>query len=157
MRRSGGARPRGFTLVELLVVMAVLGILAVAVMPLAELSVQRDKERELKRALWTIREAIDAYKRAADSGALVAATPSGYPPSLEALVVGAAGTRGEPQCFLRAIPRDPFAAAGVAPAESWALRSYASPPDKPAPGQDVYDVRSRAVGNALDGTALKDW
>lgn len=147
----------GFSLVELLVVMAVLGILAGAVMPLAELGVRRERERELKRALWEIRDAIDAYKRAGDAGLFVPPTPTGYPPSLEALVAGVNGTRGERLHFLRRIPRDPFAPEGVEAAQSWALRSHRSPPDRPAPGDDVYDVRSRAPGRGLNGVALEAW
>jgi len=95
---------RGFSLVELMVVMAILGVLAVAAYPVAELTVQRDRERELKRALWEIRDAIDAYKRASDAGAIPKlSNQTGYPPSLLALTVGVPDARagGQMLYFLR--------------------------------------------------------
>ena len=154
------SRGEGFTLIELLVVMAVLGILAMAAMPLAEISVQRDREQELRRGLWQIRDAIDAYKRAVDAGNVaVSAGVSGYPPNLQALVEGVPDTKatGHTQYFLRRIPRDPFADESVSAAESWGLRSYASSPENPRPGADVYDVHSRSAKVGLNGVALRDW
>ena len=151
---------RGFTIIELLVVMAVLSILAMAAFPLAEVSVQRDREQELKRNLWQIRDAIDAYKRAVDTGLIaVPAGNPGYPPNLEALVVGLpnAKTAGQRQFFLRRIPRDPFAVPGVPAEKSWGLRSYQSPPNAPQPGEDVYDVFSTSDKVGLNGVALRDW
>lgn len=151
---------RGFSLIEMLVVMAVLGVLAAAVMPLAEVTLQRDRERELKRALWEIRDAIDAYKRASDLGTVArAADGSGFPPSLATLVAGVPNARsaGERLYFLRRIPRDPFAPPGVSPEQSWGLRSYQSPPDRPEPGNDVYDVYSRSAAVGLNGVPLRDW
>jgi general secretion pathway protein G len=151
-------RLRGYTLIELLVVMAVLGLLAAAVMPLAEVTVQRERERELKRALWEMRDAIDAYKRAADAGAV----PTGYsvyPPSLDSLVQGVpdASAEGGKRFFLRRIPRDPFAPADLEPARTWGLRSYASEPDRPQSGADVYDVHSRSERIGLNGLPLRQW
>ena len=151
---------RGFTLVELLVVMAVLGILAMMAFPLAEVSVERDREQELRRGLWEIRDAIDAYKKAVDAGTIpTVAGASGYPPNLLALTAGIANPKasGQAQFFLRRVPRDPFAEEGVPAEASWGLRSYASPPDDPQPGADVYDVYSRSNRLGLNGVALKDW
>lgn len=153
-------RVTGFTLVELLVVMAVLGILAMAAMPLAEVSVQRDREQELRRGLWQIRDAIDAYKRAVDTGHVaVSAGVSGYPTNLQVLVEGVpdAKATGQTQYFLRRVPRDPFADESVSAADSWGLRSYASAPESPRAGADVYDVYSRSNKIGLNGVALRDW
>jgi general secretion pathway protein G len=152
--------PRGFTLVELLVVMAILGVLASAAVPLAQIALQRDRERELKYALWQIRDAIDQYRRAVDAGTIprVPGT-SGYPPDLPTLTRGVpdATAMGRTQYFLRRIPRDPFADAMLAPEATWALRCYESPPDRPRPGSDVYDVASRSALTGLNGVPLRDW
>lgn len=153
---------RGYSLVELLVVLAVLGLLATLAMPLAEMTVQREKERELKRALWEIRDAIDAYQRARAAGA-VAGEPgrSQYPPDLLALTQPTPDARperrGEVLRFLRRVPRDPFADPALPAEASWGLRSYLSDADRPQPGADVYDVHSRATTLGLNGVPLKDW
>jgi general secretion pathway protein G len=152
----------GFTIIELLVVMAVLGVLAAAVMPLSETLVTAQKERELRSALREIRGAIDDYKRAVDSGSMsVSAGESGYPSSLRVLVEGSIDTRpqsrGQMLFFLRRIPRDPFADLRVPAEQTWSLRSYASPPSKPAPGADVYDVHSSSTFTGLDGSAYASW
>lgn len=152
----------GFTIIELLVVMAVLGVLAAAVMPLGETLVTAQKERELRIALREIRGAIDDYKRAADRGAVaVAAGDNGYPASLKELVEGTPDSRpqgkGQTQYFLRQIPRDPFADARLPAEQTWRLRSYASPPSKPAPGADVYDVHSSSTATGLDGSHYASW
>jgi general secretion pathway protein G len=149
----------GFSLVELMAVLAVMAVLAAAAMPLAELSWQRERERELKRALWEIRDAIDAHKRAADAGQ-IEKVGDGYPPRLDALVAGVPvrGARpGELRYFLRRLPRDPFAAEGVPAERSWGLRSMASPPERPAPGADVFDVYSLSTATGLNGVPLRAW
>jgi general secretion pathway protein G len=153
---------RGYTLVELLVVMAILGILAAAVMPLGEALMRAQQERQLRLALADIRQAIDEYKRAADKGHIRAdASEAGYPRSLQSLVSGVADTRpgssGQMMYFLRQLPRDPFAAPDLPAEATWRVRSYASPPDRPAPGADVFDVASSSDGAAMDGSRLRDW
>jgi len=154
-------RTRGFTLIEMLVVLALLGVLASAARPLLELSVQRSREHELRQALRTLREAIDAYKRAAESGSVVQSPEdSGYPPKLEVLVDGVADARspnGRKLYFLRRLPRDPFAPVDQPAAETWGLRAYDSPPDEPHAGRDVFDVFSHSEKRALDGSKVKDW
>jgi general secretion pathway protein G len=151
----------GFTLIELLVVLTVLAILASVAMPLAELTVTRKKEEQLRRALWEIRDAIDAYKRAVDNKEIVSATRSGYPPDLVTLTEGtnAVRARGSEQMyFLRRVPRDPFHPDPATPPErTWTLRSYASPPDRPRTGDDVFDVASASDRVGLDGRPYRDW
>jgi general secretion pathway protein G len=153
----------GFTMIELLVVLAILGVLAAAVLPLGETVVAAQKERELREALMEIRGAIDTYKRAADAGVIAKSTESGFPPSLQALVDGApglpvaSGSQSGSVYFLRQLPRDPFAEPNVQAAATWRLRSYASPPAAPAPGADVYDVHSSSSGTSLDGVPYAKW
>jgi general secretion pathway protein G len=156
------ARHGGFTLVELLAVVAIMAVLASIGMPLAELSMQRAKEEDLRRALRDIRGALDAYKRLSDDGRIErAADASGYPPRLNVLVDGVTDAKSPTAAklyFLRRLPRDPLDTDATGDAEStWALRSYASPPDDPKPGKDVYDVHSRSLGTALDGTPYHTW
>lgn len=148
-------------MIELLVVMAVLGVLAAAILPLGESLLRAQKERELREALWQIRTALDDYKQAVDRNVIARTTDSGYPPDLDTLVAGAEDMRpgygGRSVYFLRQLPRDPFADPGLPAAATWRLRSYASPPDRPQPGVDVFDVRSSATGTALDGTPYTGW
>jgi general secretion pathway protein G len=155
-------RARGYTLVELLVVMAVLGLLATMAMPLAEMTLQRERERELKRALWEIRDAIDAYKRARDLGAIAGpASGSPYPPDLPTLTRAVTDARvdhrGEVMRFLRSVPRDPFADPAVPAELGWVLRSFMSEAAEPKPGGDVYDVHSLSDRIGLNGIPLKQW
>ena len=156
-------RHRGFTIIELVITVAILSLLATAVVPSAQLVYQRERESELRSSLRTIRQAIDAYKQASDVGQIKKeANKSGYPPDLQSLVDGVedassakAGTR---IYFLRRLPRDPFWPDATTPAaETWALRSYASPPDDPQPGDDVYDVSSRSSRTGLNGVPYHDW
>ncbi|MBC7729065.1 MAG: type II secretion system protein [Microbacteriaceae bacterium] len=154
-------RAKGFTLIEMLVVLALMGILASAARPLLELSVQRSREHELRQSLRTIRTALDAYKKAVELGAVgKGAEDSGYPPTLNALVSGVADAKspdGKKIYFLRRLPRDPFADAALSPAETWGLRAADSPPEEPRPGRDVFDIYSRSERRALDGTKYRDW
>lgn len=154
---------RGFTLIELVVTVAIVALLATAIVPSARLVYQREREVELRSALRTIRTAIDAYKRAVDTGHVKKELDkSGYPPDLQVLVDGVDDARsaqdGVKIYFLRQIPRDPFwPDTSVPAAESWGLRSYASPPDDPQPGDDVFDVYSRSSLTGLNGVPLREW
>lgn len=152
---------RGFSLVELVVVLAIMAVLASIGLPLTELARQRAKEEDLRRGLREIRTALDTYKRLVEQGSIQkAADASGYPPNLEVLVDGvqdAKSPRGAKIYLLRKLPRDPFAPEAGAPAETWALRSYASDAKDPKPGADVFDVHSRSTVVSLNGTAYNEW
>jgi general secretion pathway protein G len=164
MNPKKGARrsAHGFTLVELIITVAIVGLLATVAMPLAELTVRRAKESELRIALRDVRGAIDAYRKAAEQGRIaLAADASGYPPNLDALVEGAEDATSPDRkkiYFLRRLPRDPFFAdREVAAAQTWGLRSYSSSPEDPQPGDDVFDVRSLHAGVGLDGIPYSEW
>jgi len=156
-------RPRaGFTLIELLVTATIVAILAGMALPLAELNVKRTRENELRAALREIRGAIDAYKRAVDEGRIPKqADESGYPPNLAVLTDGVEDARSPAKTkiyFLRRLPRDPLHPDAQAPAaETWGRRSYASPPDAPQEGRDVYDVYSLSEGQGINGLAYRQW
>lgn len=155
---------RGFTLIELLVTLAILGTLATIALPMAELSVQRQREKELRAALRELRTAIDQYRQASAEGRIKrAAQESGYPPSLEVLVSGVEDATDPDKrklYFLRRLPVDPFVQARspqLPPAQQWGLRSYRSEPDDPKPGDDVFDVYSLAEGIGFNGQRYRDW
>lgn len=155
-------RARGFTLVELVVTVAIVSLLASMAMPVAELASRRAKEQELRVALREIRNALDAYKRAGDEGRIARlAGESGYPPTLRVLVQGVEDARSPDKrrlTFLRRVPRDPFAKTPeLEAAATWGLRSYESPADAPQEGRDVYDVFSLAPGRGLDGRPYREW
>ena len=154
-------RESGFTLIELMVTVLIVGILASGALPLAQLVVQRAKEQELRTALWKMRDAIDAYKQAVDEGRIARKVDaSGYPPNLRVLVDGVEDIK-TPQknkiYFLRRIPREPFAPADVPAADTWGKRSYESPPENPREGEDVFDVYSLAGGVGLNGIPYREW
>lgn len=155
-RRAGG-----FTLMELVITLALLGLLAMLAAPLAELSVQRSREQALRTALRDIRAAIDRYKTAADQGFIQRKIgDTGYPPNLMVLVEGVPNqksAKGERLFFLRRLPRDPFAPDSVPPEQSWGLRSYSSPPDAPSEGTDVFDVYSHGKGKGMNGVPYAEW
>lgn len=154
--------PRGFTFIELLVTLVIVALLASVALPLAEISTQRAREQELRASLREIREALDRYKQAVDEERIPRKVgESGYPPNLQVLVDGVIDakdpTRGRLR-FLRRVPRDPFAADASIPAErTWGHRAYASAPDDPRPGDDVFDVYSLAEGVGLDGLPYREW
>jgi general secretion pathway protein G len=156
------SRQAAFTLIELLMTLAIISVLAAAAFPLSEMSARRVKERELREGLWQIRAAIDAYKQAFDDGRIQRVTgQSGYPPDLRTLVEGVRNAKdpaGRRIFFLRRIPRDPFAEEPAqAPERTWARRSYDSPADEPKEGADVYDVYSLSAKTGLNGVPYREW
>jgi len=159
---------QGFTFIELLITLALVGLLTLLALPLQEVAAKRSREAELRQALRTLRGAIDTYKQATDQGLLPrAAGESGYPPTLEVLAQpldllsqrDSSGTIATRRLqILRQLPRDPFSPDPQTPAaDTWNTRSYASRSDDPQPGPDVFDVSSKSTAAALDGTAYAAW
>jgi len=148
--------------VELLATLAIMAILAMVTVPLAQVAVQRSKEQELRASLMQIREALDAYKRASDQGRIeMKLGESGFPKKLDDLWQGIPDQRSPNQqklYFLRSLPRDPtFPDSQVPAAQTWGLRSYASPPDAPEEGEDVFDVYSKSKKVGLNGVEYARW
>jgi general secretion pathway protein G len=153
---------RGFSLIELLITVAILALLAGGAISVAELATRRSQEQELRVALRQIREAIDAYKAAADAKRIrQSADASGYPPTLAALAEGVPdGTdpKGARRLhFLRRLPRDPLADPSLPAEATWGLRSYESEADNPRPGRDVFDVYSLSPKTSLAGRPYREW
>ena len=154
-------RVRGFTLIELMVTLALIALFSTLALPLQELAVKRGQEVELRSALRQIREALDAYKQAGDDGRIVVQSgDSGYPKSLTLLVTGVKDAKSPTEApihFLRRIPRDPFADPKLKPEDSWGQRSYLSEYDRPQRGNDVYDVYSLSPDTGINGVPYGQW
>jgi general secretion pathway protein G len=143
----------GFTLLELIIATVILSVLTMMAVPLLRVTVKREREKELRRDLWEMRDAIDRYKDAADRGAFQTKVDTfNYPPDLETLVKGV-DVQGKKVRFLRRIPVDP-----MTKSTEWGLRSMQDDPDSDSwGGQNVFDVYTKALGQGIDGTKYKDW
>lgn len=157
MSRRG--RERGLTFAEMMATATILMILAGAVLPLARVTVKRQREIELRQSLRVLREAIDRYKLAVDQGQIggsdVKLGSEGYPPDLETLVKGVSqvGRLDRKLKFLRRVPFDPLTRS-----TEWGMRCYQDDPDSSHwCGDNVFDVYTKSDGKALDGTKYKEW
>jgi general secretion pathway protein G len=150
------AAARGYSLVELAIVVAMILILTGMIVPVTRFAMTRQKELELHSALRMMRNAIDDYKRLADQGLIpIELDTEGYPKTLDKLVEGVelVGQVKKKRRFLRKVPIDPMT--GKA---EWGLRSLQDEPNSTSWGrQNVYDVYSLSGGKALDKTSYKDW
>ena len=160
--QSRARRGRGFTLIELLVTLAILALLGTLVIPVAQVTIQRRQEQDLREALHEIRSAIDAYKQAYDDGRITKTLGgNGYPKTLEVLVDGVPDLRNPKRAkiyFLRRIPRDPFnPEPGGSESQTWGKRSYASEAEEPKEGEDVYDVYSTSEKVGLNSIPYRKW
>jgi general secretion pathway protein G len=146
-------KQKGVTLIELIVATSILLILSTMAVPLARVTIKRQREKELRAALWQLRDAIDRYKDAADRGAFqIKVGSEGYPPDLDTLVNGV-DVGGKKLKFLRRIPTDPMTGG-----TDWGLRSMQDDPNSDSwSGDNVFDVYTKSDGTALDGTKYKDW
>lgn len=155
-------RAAGFSFIELVACLAIIALLLLIAVPASQTAIKRKHESELRVALSEIRHAIDQYKRASDAGRITLKVgDSGYPPSLTVLtegVVDVSSPSGQMLYFLRRTPRDPMHAGRADDVSTtWGLRSYASPPDDPQPGDDVFDVYSLSTGVGLNGVPYREW
>lgn len=154
-------RRRGFTLIELVITVAIVALLASVAVPVVEMTMKRNREQELRIALREIRAGIDAYKRASDEGRIVKTVKSnGYPPTLEALVDGVPDAKAPDKkkiYFLRRLPSDPMQPDIRDPLDAWGKRAYASPRERPEEGDDVFDVYSRADSVGINGRPYREW
>lgn len=163
--KRGVMRRSGFTLIELMVSLAIIAIMASVATPMIQLTVKRQKEQQLREHLREMRRAIDAYKKASDDGRIKkSADASGYPPNLQVLVDGVEDAKDAKHTrlrFLRRIPQDPMlnmqANNGLNQPAGWGMRSYDSPPEQPRYTQDVYDVYSQSKQTGINGVPYAQW
>lgn len=164
-RRCHHTKRNGFTLIELMVSLAIIAIMASVATPMVQVTLQRQKEQQLREQLREIRRAIDAYKKAADDGRIRKnADATGYPPNLQVLVEGVQDIKDPKHKvlrFLRRVPQDPMlkvqASSGLGQSSGWGLRSYDSPPEAPRYSQDVYDVYSLSAQSGINGVPYAQW
>jgi general secretion pathway protein G len=151
--RQSGKAAGGFSLLELIIATTILLILSTMAVPMARLSIKREKERRLRADLWEMRDAIDRYKLDADRQAFqIKVDSQGYPPDLDTLVKGV-DVQGKKVRYLRKVPIDPLTGT-----TEWGLRSMQDDPDSDSwGGQSVFDVYTKSQDEALDGTKYKDW